>query len=96
MTTAAPDTMRAILQAAYGSADQWSVGEIAVPDITDKEVLVRITAASAECSGCGGFQFRMLSNGDADSVRNVAQSGEAGRAVVVGFVALDLLFGHAK
>jgi len=36
------------LQTAYGSADQWSVGEIAVPDITDKEVLVKITAAGLD------------------------------------------------
>jgi len=48
MTPPTTTTMRAILQAAYGSADQWSVGEIAVPDIKDKEVLVKITAAGLD------------------------------------------------
>ena len=36
----------------------------------------------------------MSSDGDAEAVGDVAQSSEAGRAVVVGFVTLDLLFGH--
>ncbi len=48
MTTAAPDTMRAILQDSYGSADEWRAGEIAVPEITDKEVLVKIAAAGLD------------------------------------------------
>ncbi|MEP7020968.1 MAG: NAD(P)-dependent alcohol dehydrogenase [Pseudonocardiales bacterium] len=48
MTTAAPDTMRAILQDSYGSADQWRAGEIAVPEIADKEVLVKIAAAGLD------------------------------------------------
>ncbi|MEP6665658.1 MAG: SbcC/MukB-like Walker B domain-containing protein, partial [Nocardioidaceae bacterium] len=37
---------------------------------------------AAERSGGGGLQFRVLSDGDAESVGDVAQSGEAGRAVV--------------
>jgi len=48
MTTAAPDTMRAILQDSYGSADEWRAGEIAVPEIADKEVLVKIAAAGLD------------------------------------------------
>ena len=48
MTTAAPDTMRAILQDAYGSADEWRAGEIAIPKITDKEVLVKVAAAGLD------------------------------------------------
>ncbi|MEO6469757.1 MAG: NAD(P)-dependent alcohol dehydrogenase [Acidimicrobiia bacterium] len=48
MTTAAPDMMRAILQDSYGNADTWRVGEIAVPKIADKEVLVKIAAAGLD------------------------------------------------
>ncbi len=48
MTTAAPHTMRAILQDSYGDADEWRVGEIAVPEIAAKEVLVKIAAASLD------------------------------------------------
>ena len=51
---------------------------------------------AAGWSGGGGLQFRVLSDGDAESVGDVARSGEAGRAIVVGFVALDLLLGHPK
>ena len=51
---------------------------------------------AARWSGCGGLEFGVLGDGDAESVGDVAQSGEAGRAVVVRFVALDLLFGHPK
>ena len=40
--------MRAILQDAYGSADEWRAGEIAVPKIGDKEVLVKIAAAGLD------------------------------------------------
>lgn len=38
----------------------------------------------------------MLGDRDTKGVGDVAQAGEAGRAVVVGFVALDLLLGHSK
>lgn len=48
MTTAAPATMRAILQDSYGNADSWRAGEIAVPQIGDKEVLVKIAAAGLD------------------------------------------------
>lgn len=48
MTTAAPATMRAILQDSYGNADAWRAGEIAVPQIGDKEVLVKIAAAGLD------------------------------------------------
>jgi NADPH:quinone reductase-like Zn-dependent oxidoreductase len=46
--TPAPDTMRAILQDAYGSADEWRAGEIAVPEIAEKEVLVKVAAAGLD------------------------------------------------
>ena len=45
MGTTSVATMRAILQDAYGSGDVWRVGEIAVPQVTDKEVLVKVEAA---------------------------------------------------
>ena len=48
MTTAAPDAMRAILQDSYGSADEWRAGEIAVPEIADKQVLVKVAAAGLD------------------------------------------------
>ena len=40
--------MKAILQDAYGSGDVWRVGEIAVPQVTDKEVLVKVEAAGLD------------------------------------------------
>jgi NADPH:quinone reductase-like Zn-dependent oxidoreductase len=48
MTTATPDIMRAILQDSYGDADEWRVGEIAVPEIAAKEVLVKVAAAGLD------------------------------------------------
>lgn len=48
MTTSALDTMRAILQDSYGNADEWRVGEIAIPEITEKQVLVKIAAAGLD------------------------------------------------
>src|SRR4051794_22772576 len=48
MTTTPVGTMKAILQDAYGSRDVWHVGEIAVPQITDKEVLVKVEAAGLD------------------------------------------------
>lgn len=47
-------------------------------------------------SGGGVLELGMLGNRDTEGVGDVAQSSEAGRAVVVCFVALDLLFGHAE
>src|SRR3954454_21003894 len=46
--TTTPETMRAILQDSYGTTDVWRVGEIAVPDVTDKEVLVKVEAAGLD------------------------------------------------
>ena len=40
--------MLAVLQDAYGTADTWHTGQIAVPEITDKEVLVKIAAAGLD------------------------------------------------
>ena len=40
--------MKAILQDAYGTRDVWRVGEIAVPQVTDKEVLVKVEAAGLD------------------------------------------------
>jgi NADPH:quinone reductase-like Zn-dependent oxidoreductase len=40
--------MRAILQDAYGSRDVWRVAEIAVPNVTDKQVLVKVEAAGLD------------------------------------------------
>lgn len=48
MTTAAPDTMRAIVQNSYGGVETWRTGEIAVPQIADKQVLVKIAAAGLD------------------------------------------------
>ena len=42
------DTMRAVLQDAYGTSDVWRVGEIAVPEYSDKEVLVKVEAAALD------------------------------------------------
>ena len=42
------DTMRAVLQDAYGTSDVWRVGEIAVPEYSDKEVLVKVEAAGLD------------------------------------------------
>lgn len=48
MTTAAPDTMRAIVQNSYGGVETWHIGETAVPQIADKQVLVKIAAAGLD------------------------------------------------
>ena len=48
MTTASVGTMKAILQDAYGTSDVWRVGEIAVPEVTDNEVLVKVEAAGLD------------------------------------------------
>jgi NADPH:quinone reductase-like Zn-dependent oxidoreductase len=48
MTRTSVGTMKAILQDAYGSRDVWRVGEIAVPQVTDKEVLVKVEAAGLD------------------------------------------------
>jgi NADPH:quinone reductase-like Zn-dependent oxidoreductase len=48
MTTAALEKMRAIVQVSYGHADEWRAGEIAVPVIADKEVLVKVSAAGLD------------------------------------------------
>jgi NADPH:quinone reductase-like Zn-dependent oxidoreductase len=40
--------MRAILQDAYGTSDVWRVGDIAVPEVADKEVLVKVEAAGLD------------------------------------------------
>ncbi|MEO6125101.1 MAG: NAD(P)-dependent alcohol dehydrogenase [Ilumatobacteraceae bacterium] len=40
--------MRAVLQDAYGTADTWQTGQTAVPEITDKQVLVKIAAAGLD------------------------------------------------
>src|SRR6185369_13682094 len=48
MTTTSGETMKAILQDAYGSRDVWRLGEIAVPHVTDKEVLVKVEAAGLD------------------------------------------------
>ena len=40
--------MKAILQDAYGTSDVWQVGDIAVPDVADKEVLVKVEAAGLD------------------------------------------------
>ena len=41
-------TMRAIVQDAYGTADVWRVEEIARPEIAGNEVLVKVHAAGLE------------------------------------------------
>lgn len=48
MTTTSVRTMRAILQDAYGTSDVWRVREIAVPEVADKEVLVKVEAAGLD------------------------------------------------
>ena len=48
MTPPTANTMLAVLQDAYGTADTWHAGQIAVPEITDKEVLMKITAAGLD------------------------------------------------
>src|SRR4051812_36692696 len=48
MTTASAGTMKAILQDAYGSRGVWRVGDIAVPEVADKEVLVKVEAAGLD------------------------------------------------
>ena len=48
MATTSVGTMRAILQDAYGTSDVWRVGEIAVPEVADKEVLVKVEAAGLD------------------------------------------------
>jgi NADPH:quinone reductase-like Zn-dependent oxidoreductase len=45
---AAGSTMRAIVQAAYGSADVLHLAQIAVPEIADGEVLLRVHAAGLD------------------------------------------------
>jgi NADPH:quinone reductase-like Zn-dependent oxidoreductase len=40
--------MRAILQDAYGTGHVWRVGEMAVPEVADKEVLVKVEAAGLD------------------------------------------------
>ena len=40
--------MRAIVQDSYGTSDVWRVGEIAVPECADKEVLVKVEAAGMD------------------------------------------------
>jgi len=40
--------MRAIVQDSYGTSDVWRVGEIAVPEFADKEVLVKVEAAGMD------------------------------------------------
>jgi NADPH:quinone reductase-like Zn-dependent oxidoreductase len=48
MATASVGTMRAIVQDAYGTSDVWRVEDIAVPDVADKEVLVKVAAAGLD------------------------------------------------
>jgi NADPH:quinone reductase-like Zn-dependent oxidoreductase len=48
MATSSVRTMRAIVQDRYGTSDVWRVDDIAVPDVTDKEVLVKIAAAGLD------------------------------------------------
>jgi hypothetical protein len=45
---AAGSTMRAIVQSAYGSADVLHLAQIAVPEISDGEVLLRVHAAGLD------------------------------------------------
>ncbi|WP_196804040.1 NAD(P)-dependent alcohol dehydrogenase [Marmoricola sp. URHB0036] len=47
-TPVVPETMRAITQQRYGSADTWHVARIAPPTIADDEVLVRTHAAGLD------------------------------------------------
>ena len=48
MATTSVGTMRAILQDAYGTSDVWRVGETAVPEYSEKEVLVKVEAAGLD------------------------------------------------
>src|SRR3954469_7102906 len=48
MTTTSVGTMKAILQDAYGTGDVWRLGEIALPQVADKEVLVKVEAAGLD------------------------------------------------
>ena len=48
MTPSTTVTMQAVLQHGYGTADTWNVGQIAVPEITDKQVLVKVAAAGLD------------------------------------------------
>ena len=48
MATTSVGTVRAILQDAYGTSDVWRVGNITVPDVADKEVLVKVEAAGLD------------------------------------------------
>ena len=48
LMTAPRHTMRAIVQDSYGGADTWRAAEIAVPEIGDKEVLVKVAAAGLD------------------------------------------------
>ncbi|HET9419520.1 MAG TPA: NAD(P)-dependent alcohol dehydrogenase [Nocardioides sp.] len=46
--TSAPRTMRAVVQDSYGTADVLRMDEIALPEIADDEVLVRVRAAGLD------------------------------------------------
>src|SRR4051812_46771562 len=48
MTTTPAGNMKAILQDAYGTSNVWRVGEIAIPDVADNEVLVKVAAAGLD------------------------------------------------
>ena len=48
MTPPTTNSMLAVLQDAYGTADTWHTGQTAVPKIKDKEVLVKIVAAGLD------------------------------------------------
>ena len=48
MTPSTTITMQAVLQHGYGTPDTWNLGQIAVPKITDKQVLVKIAAAGLD------------------------------------------------
>jgi NADPH:quinone reductase-like Zn-dependent oxidoreductase len=41
-------TMQTIVQDSYGPADRWRLAEIALPDIADSEVLVKVHAAGID------------------------------------------------
>ena len=44
----AESTMRAIVQHSYGSADVFQLGRVALPEIADNEVLLRVHAAGLD------------------------------------------------
>lgn len=48
MTNVSPSTMRAITQRTYGSADTWTLDEIAQPQIEANQVLVHVHAAGLD------------------------------------------------